>query len=58
MVGYLSALITVLSMGTFLGIVWWAWSSHRQSANHESALLPFALPDEGGPAKQDGAMQP
>ncbi|MFY3635522.1 CcoQ/FixQ family Cbb3-type cytochrome c oxidase assembly chaperone, partial [Achromobacter xylosoxidans] len=24
----------------------------------ESAMLPFALPDEFGPAQQDGADQP
>ncbi|MDQ8031389.1 MAG: CcoQ/FixQ family Cbb3-type cytochrome c oxidase assembly chaperone [Bordetella sp.] len=43
-------MITALSMATFLGIVWWAWSRHRQPANAASALLPFALPDEGAEA--------
>jgi len=42
----LSAFSTVLSMAFFLGICWWAWSAGRQRANEESAMLPFALPDE------------
>lgn len=41
-----TAVATVLSMLTFLGICWWAWSAGRQAANNESAMLPFALPDE------------
>jgi len=55
---YVTAFFTVLSMLTFFGIVWWAWSAHRREANSESALLPFALPDEFGPQQQDGAKQP
>lgn len=43
---FLSAASTVLGLAVFLGIVWWAWSSHRQKANEESARLPFDLPDE------------
>ncbi|WP_423196905.1 MULTISPECIES: cbb3-type cytochrome oxidase subunit 3 [unclassified Cupriavidus] len=43
---HLTGLVTVVSMLVFLGICWWAWSAHRQAANLESALLPFALPDE------------
>nr|WP_220806165.1 CcoQ/FixQ family Cbb3-type cytochrome c oxidase assembly chaperone [Achromobacter sp. UMC71] len=52
---FLSAIVTAISMATFFGIVWWACSRGRQRANSESALLPFALPDEFGPAQQDGA---
>jgi len=52
---YATALITALSMLTFLGIVCWAWSAHRREANSESAWLPFALADEFGPEQQDGA---
>jgi len=55
---YVTAFFTALSMLTFFGIVWWAWSAHRREANSESALLPFALPDEFGPEQQDGAKQP
>ena len=47
MLAYLNALATVLAIVTFLGIVWWAFSKGRTDANQESAMLPFALPDEG-----------
>ncbi|TRM51345.1 CcoQ/FixQ family Cbb3-type cytochrome c oxidase assembly chaperone [Achromobacter sp. LC458] len=57
MLGILSAFITAISMATFFGIVWWACSRGRQSANRESAMLPFALPDEFGQAQQDGAKR-
>ncbi|CAG9180611.1 CcoQ/FixQ family Cbb3-type cytochrome c oxidase assembly chaperone [Cupriavidus respiraculi] len=43
----LAAISTVVSFAAFIGICWWAWSSGRQRANRESAMLPFALPDEG-----------
>ena len=43
---YLSATSTILGLVFFVGIVWWAWSAKRQSANDESANLPFDLPDE------------
>nr|WP_277399055.1 CcoQ/FixQ family Cbb3-type cytochrome c oxidase assembly chaperone [Achromobacter xylosoxidans] len=55
---YLSVIVTAISMATFVGIVWWACSRGRQGANNESAMLPFALPDEFGPAQQDGADRP
>ncbi len=42
----LTAFATVVSMVVFLGICCWAWSHGRQAANQESAMLPFALPDE------------
>ena len=51
----LSSVITALSMATFCGIVWWAWSRHRQPDNAASALLPFALPDEGA---ENAPVQP
>ncbi|BEI36936.1 cbb3-type cytochrome oxidase subunit 3 [Polynucleobacter sp. HIN7] len=43
---YLSAISSTFGLFVFLGIVWWAWSTHREAANEESANLPFALPDE------------
>ena len=52
MLGYLSAIVTAISMATFFGIVWWACSRGRQGANRESAMLPFALPDESAVAAQ------
>ncbi|MBO1113554.1 cbb3-type cytochrome oxidase subunit 3 [Bordetella petrii] len=51
-----TGIMTAISLATFLGIVWWAYSRGRQPANHESALLPFALPDENAPAQ--GATRP
>jgi len=46
MLGIINGVITVLGMATFAGIVWWAWSAHRAEPNRQSALLPFALPEE------------
>ena len=43
---YLSATSSIVGLLLFLGIVWWAWSAHREAANEESANLPFELPDE------------
>ncbi len=57
MMAYLVALSTLLAMLTFLIIVWWAFSRERQAANHEAALLPFALPDESYP-HQHGDTRP
>lgn len=37
--------VTLLSFITFLGIVWWAYSSRRRGAFDQAAMLPFA--DEG-----------
>jgi cytochrome c oxidase cbb3-type subunit 4 len=45
------AMATVVAMGTFIGIVCWAWSKGRQPANRDAALLPFALPDEAESSK-------
>ncbi len=50
---YLNALSTVLAMITFFGIVWWAFSKGREKANRESAMLPFALPDEAQPQHKE-----
>ncbi len=42
----ITAFSTVVSMVAFLAICWWAWSAGRQSANAESAMLPFAGEEE------------
>lgn len=39
------ALVTVLSLILFIGIVVWAWSSRRRSGFDEAARLPFADAD-------------
>ncbi|MGO4158656.1 cbb3-type cytochrome oxidase subunit 3 [Cupriavidus sp. YAF13] len=51
----LTAFSTVVSMAAFIAICWWAWSSGRKAANQESAMLPFALPDEPLAACQDAS---
>ena len=35
------SLWTIVVMVTFLGIVWWAFSSKRKAAFDEAARLPF-----------------
>ena len=44
------ALWTIVVMVTFLGIVWWAFSSKRKAAFDEAARLPF---DEDEPLFYD-----
>jgi cytochrome c oxidase cbb3-type subunit 4 len=39
------AVVTLLSLILFLGIVIWAWSSRRRSGFDEAARLPFADAD-------------
>jgi cytochrome c oxidase cbb3-type subunit IV len=43
---FLSSVMTVVSLATFLGIVIWAWSGKRRQAFEEAANAPFALPDD------------
>ena len=37
----LRSVVTVVSLLTFLGIVWWACSKRNQSRFDEAARLPF-----------------
>lgn len=37
----LRSIFTVLTLITFVGIVWWAYSGHRKQAFEEAAMLPF-----------------
>lgn len=46
---YMNAVVTILAVVVFFGIVWWAFSPHRKKANDEAAHIPFDLPDEGQP---------
>ncbi|HNE44025.1 MAG: CcoQ/FixQ family Cbb3-type cytochrome c oxidase assembly chaperone [Azonexus sp.] len=41
---------TVVSLLTFLGIVWWAYSRNNKQRFDEAANLPFAEHDEDGAA--------
>jgi len=45
--GWLNGIVTLLGLLFFVGVVWWAFSKGRKSANEEAAMLPFLLPDEG-----------
>lgn len=40
-----SRMMTVVSMATFLGIVFWAWSARRHADFDHAAALPFADDD-------------
>lgn len=46
----LRSILTVVSMVTFLGIVWWAYSRGSQKGFEEAANLPFAEDDDLGGA--------
>jgi cytochrome c oxidase cbb3-type subunit 4 len=37
----LRSLVTVISLVTFIGIVWWSWSKRRFADFTEAANLPF-----------------
>ena len=37
-----SSLMTVVSLLTFIGIVWWAYSKNRSADFEQAASLPFA----------------
>ena len=37
----LRSVVTVISLLTFVGIVWWAWSKRRSVDFREAANLPF-----------------
>ncbi len=52
---FLSSAATVLAFLSFLGIVAWAYSSHRRAAFAEAANAPFALPDETDVPMGNGA---
>jgi cytochrome c oxidase cbb3-type subunit 4 len=42
------SLFTVLAFVSFVGIVWWAWSSRREAAFSEAARIP--MDDDDRPA--------
>lgn len=37
----LRSLFTVLAFASFVGIVWWAWSSRREEAFSQAARMPM-----------------
>jgi cytochrome c oxidase cbb3-type subunit 4 len=44
----LSSLFTVLAFVSFIGIVWWAWSSRREDSFSQAARIP--MDDDDRPA--------
>ncbi|MCK9563463.1 MAG: cbb3-type cytochrome c oxidase subunit 3 [Bacteroidales bacterium] len=52
--GTLQGIATILAMVAFLGVCWWAYSSHKKRDFEEAAQLPFAEdePDRKAEAEQ------
>ncbi|MDY7578985.1 cbb3-type cytochrome c oxidase subunit 3 [Herbaspirillum sp. RTI4] len=44
-----SSTMTVISLVTFVGILWWAFSKRRDNDFNEAAHLPFDDDDGDGP---------
>lgn len=44
----LRSISTVISLVTFIGIIWWAYSRSNQGRFDEAANLPFAEHDDEG----------
>lgn len=40
--GTFQGIATILAMVAFLGVCWWAFSSHKKKDFEEAAQLPFA----------------
>ncbi|MBU3694285.1 MAG: CcoQ/FixQ family Cbb3-type cytochrome c oxidase assembly chaperone [Rhodocyclaceae bacterium] len=51
----LRSLFTVLAFVSFVGIVWWAWSSGREEAFSEAARIP--MDDDDRPAAARGGSK-
>jgi cytochrome c oxidase cbb3-type subunit IV len=47
------SIITVISMLTFIGIVFWAYSARRKNDFDEAAMLPFNEEDDLNKTKQE-----
>lgn len=43
--GTFQGIATILAMVAFLGVCWWAFSSHKKKDFEEAAQLPFADED-------------
>lgn len=46
----LRSLMTVISLVTFLGIIWWAYSRKNKGRFDEAAQLPFTEDEQEGAA--------
>jgi cytochrome c oxidase cbb3-type subunit 4 len=48
-----SSAVTLVSFITFIGIVWWTFSSRRTRDFESAAMLPFADGDDDYPAHEE-----
>ncbi len=46
--GTFQGIATILAMAAFLGVCWWAFSSHKKKDFDEAANLPFADDEPDG----------
>ena len=51
----LRAVVTVVSLLAFLGIVGWAWSRRNKEQFDQAAMLPFDTDAHGSPAREGEA---
>jgi len=51
----LQGIATILAMVAFLGVCWWAYSSHKKRDFEEASQLPFAE-DESGNAEAEQSL--
>jgi cytochrome c oxidase cbb3-type subunit IV len=48
----LRAVVTIVSLLAFLGIVGWAWSRRNKEQFDQAAMLPFAADSQGSPGRE------
>ncbi len=51
----LRSLFTVLAFVSFMGIVWWTWSSRREETFSQAARMPLEDDDRPGDAARAGS---
>lgn len=56
--GTFQGIATILAMVAFLGICWWAFSSHKKKEFDEAANLPFADEDAVDEAPSEDRKSP
>jgi len=49
------SLFTVLAFASFMGIVWWAWSSRREETFSQAARMPLDDDDRPGAVVRVGS---
>lgn len=53
--GTFQGIATILAMMAFLGVCWWAFSSHKKKDFDEAAQLPFADDDAAQDENRDAS---